>query len=386
MGYWYWRNLKKDWVQDESATNRFDLPERGAVSGLKVIVQQKNATYLCNGYNDPYPVHRISPRILGNGNYEVVNLRGRQLEAMNFWETGEMSRRLLWTVTGQTITEELFIPFGRWLGDTKYGLWLEKFGAGVQFEDTNTWDTSYVTDTYQKYTIYALMRKDPEPNLFSGGFLRKRQIVNKDTASETQYAVKIPTENKLKQLYVFTEPDLSSSTYLPVTTPFTNINALWLSIKSKEEYIWDNVSSAVVAYTMHQMYSRKAETEGLSGGGQSSATFNDSKIYERQGTAYGGFNTDFVDCVENANTNLERIIKTHTYDAAGSAVTHQYYWKAWGICPHGIIPLLMQDPMSDEADWLDAKANKDVYVEATEGASTGNWYIVTDELEKTYPT
>jgi hypothetical protein len=383
MPYWYWRNLKKDWVVDENTTNRFDLPERGAVSGLKVVVQQKNAAYLCSGYDNPYPVHRISLRILGNGNYEIVNVRGRQLEAMNFWETGEMSRRLLWTVTGQTITEELFIPFGRYLGDPKYGVFLERFGAGVQFEETNTWDTSYVSDTYQKYTIDALMRKDPEPGLFSGGFLRKRQIINKDTKTETQYGVKLPTENKLKQIYVFSEPDLSS--YVPATPIFTNLSTLWLSIKSKEEYLIDNKSAARLAYDMHQLYGRVAKTEGLSGGG-ANPSYADTKIYERQGTSLSAFNTNFNVPVENAATNLERVIKVHTYDAAGSGQVAQYYWKAWGICPHGMIPLLLQDPMGDEAEWLDALANKDVYVEFTEGNNVGNIYIVLDELQKLYPS
>jgi len=385
MGYWYWRNLKSSWVVDESATNRFDLPERGAISGLRISVQQKNAVYLCNGYNDPFPVHKIALRILGNGNFEIVNVRGRQMEAMNFWETGEMSKRILWTVTGQTLTEELFIPFGRFLGDPKFGIFLENFAAGVQFEDTNTWSTTYVSDTYQKYTIDALMRKNPEAGLFSGGFLRKRQIYNKDTAGETQFPIRLPTINKLKQIYVFTEPDLSSSTYLPATTPFTNLSTLWLSIKSKEEYIWDNKSAGDIAFMMHQRFRRAARTEGMSGGGQTTGAYCDTKIYERQGQSLAGF-TATQELYENAATNFERICKVHTTDSAGTPAARQFYWIAWGICPHGLIPLLLQDPMSDEEEWLDAEANKDVYVEGTEGASTGNWYIVLDELQKSYPT
>ena len=383
MPYWYWRNLKNAWTVDENTTNRFDLPERGAVSGLRIMVQQRNTSDLDNAYDNPYPVQRISLRILGNGNYEILNVRGRQLEAMNFWETGHMSKLLLWALRNLDLTEELFIPFGRFMGDPKYGLMLEKFGAGVQFEETNTWNTTYVTDTYQKYTIDALMRKDPEPGLFSGGFLRKRQVTNKAAASETQYGVKLPTENKLKQIYVFTEPSLTSN--LPTTVPFTELQTLWLSIKSKEEYLIDSMAASRLAYLIHQLYGRVAQTEGLTGD-TASTHYCDTKIYERQGTNSMVYNTTAGFLVEDAATNLERILKLYSKDTSGNAAGRQSYWAARGICPHGLIPLLLQNPMSDETEWLDALANKDVYVEFTEGVSTGNIYIVLDELQKSYPT
>jgi len=383
MPYWYWRNLKNAWAVDENTTNRFDLPERGAVSGLRIQVQQRNTSDLDNAYDNPYPVQRISLRILGNGNYEILNVRGRQLEAMNFWETGHMSKLLLWELRNLDLTEELFVPFGRFMGDPKYGLILEKFGAGVQFEETNTWDTTYVTDTYQKYTIDALMRKDPEPGLFSGGFLRKRQVTNKAAKSETQYGVKLPTENKLKQIYMFTEPSLTSN--LPTTVPFTELQTLWLSIKSKEEYLIDSMAASRLAYLIHQLYGRVAQTEGLTGD-TASTHYCDTKIYERQGTNSMVYNTTAGFLVEDAATNLERILKLYSKDTSGNAAGRQSYWAARGICPHGLIPLLLQDPMSDETEWLDALASKDVYVEFTEGVSTGNIYIVLDELQKSYPT
>ena len=387
MGYWYWRNLKSGWTQDESATNRFDLPEQGYLSGLKIVVQQKNATYLCDGYDDPYPTQKINPRILGNGNEEIIALRGKELEAINFWETGKMSQNLLWTISGQTLSEQLYLPFGRYMGDMKKGLILEKWKSGVQFEDTNTWSTSYVTDTYQKYDIWGLFRKNPEAGLFSDGYLSKKHISDEDSAARTQHAVKLPTRNKLKQVYLFTEPDLTNvTTYLPSITPYSNITNVWLSIKSKEEYIIDSVASSVLAYMIHQLYGRVAETGGLSGG-SNTTLYLDTKIYERQETTFGGYNTSPSAFVEDAATNLERIIKGYTYDlATPSVAVRQIYWHAKGISPHGIIPLLLQDPMSDQQDWLDAGANADVYVEATEGTSGyGKWRIVLDELQK-HPT
>lgn len=384
MGYWYWRNLKTNWTQDEAATNRFDLPDQGMLSGLRIAVQQKNAAYLCNGYDNPYPTQKINPRIMGNGNKEIIDLRGKELEAINFWDTGKMSQMILWTVSGQTITEEVFIPFGRYLGDMKMGLDLGKWSSGVQFEDTNTWSTTYVTDTYQKYTIDGLFRKNPEGNLFSEGYLSKKHIANEESTARTQHEVKLPTTNKLKQIYLFTEPDLTDvTTYLPSITPFSNISAVWLGIKTNEEYILDNMPTGQQAYQMHQQYGRVADVGGLSGGG-ATTMYIDTKIYERQETTFGTYNTNPRSFVEDAATNLERIIKGYSYDlATPTAALGQHYWHAKGICPHGIIPLLMQDPKSEQNEWLDAGQMADVSVACSEGTSGyGKWYIVLDELQK----
>jgi len=383
MGYWYWRNLWNAESVDENTTNSLDLPEKGYLSGLRIHVQQRNTSDLDNAYDNPYPTQRISIKILGNGNFEIINLRGRQLEALNFWDSGHMSRNLLWTLRDIDLSEELLIPFGRYLGDPKYGLILDNFKAGVQFQETNTWDTDYVTDTYQKYTIDALFRKNPESELFSGGFLRKRQVADESAAARTQHGVKLPTDNLLRQIHVFTEPSLTS--HLPTTVPFTELSTLWLSILSKQEYLINNMNLSNLARYMYQHFGRLARTEGLTG--DTSAThYCDTKIYERRNTGAFMFNTTAGFLVEDAATNLERILKLYTKNTSGTAAGQQAYWNAEGICPHGLIPLLLQDPMSDESAWLDAKAQGDVYVEGTEGVSTGHWYIVLDELQKTTPS
>lgn len=382
--YWYWRNIVSSRDVEESTTDRFDLPEQGAVSGLHITLQARNAVDLDNAVDLPYPTEEFSQiRLVGNGNFELVNAQARMIEAMNFWETGNMSRKLLWTLRGIDLSEEIYIPFGRYLGDPMYGLKLENFASGVQFESTNTYDTTSWTDDYTKITVDALMRKNPEGNLFSGGFLRKRVVKDKTAATETQFGVKLPTDNKLKQIYIFSQPAYSS--HLLATTPFAEVSRLWLSIKSREEYIWNNQIFGSIAYYMHQLYDRVAHTEGLTGD-QSATHYCDTKIAERQGTAVAMYNTTAGFIVEDAATNLERIAKMLTKDTSGTGAGRQMYWNAWGIAPHGMVPILMQDPASDDSQWMDAAVNKDVYVEATEGVSTGHWYIVLDELEKQYPS
>ena len=382
--YWYWRQLKSGWTLDESSTNRFDLPERGALSGLMVNLYGTHARKNVN-YAEIWPVQQTTPRIVANGNFEIMNLRGRQLHAMNWWDYGALPAEGLFEPTGWINQQTLIFPFGRYLGDPDFGIWLEKFAAGVQMEETNTISTSDYTDATSKWDVFGLFRKNPEANLFSKGFFRKRRISNKTCASESQYPFKLPTEAKLKQIYVFTEPTNTSND--PSTTPYTNINKLWLSIKSKDEFLIDGLSASYFARMIHALYGRKAHTLITAVGGTSPGHFVDTMIYERESSqmtpvySAEGYATEYDD------NNLERTCNVTTFNNAGTGTERVVYLDSIGISLHGVIPLLLIDPdKNDEQDYLDAKANADVYVEATEGASTGTWQIVLDELEKAYPS
>lgn len=384
MPYWYWRSLKDRWELDENTTNRFNLPERGHLSGLALKLTIDTATAL-HDYNNPYPFQRTDIRIVGNGNVELMDLRGRQLQAINWFETKKMPQDHVLTRTNNALTQFAYIPFGRYMGDPDFGLILQNFAAGIEFEETNTFSTTYYSDTESKLSILGLFRKNPEAGMFAGGYFKKRQIINKDAASETQYGVKLPTVNKLKQIHLFDEPDLSATTYLPACVPYTLVERLFLSIKSKEEYILNNVRSEHFAQLIHQYFKLMAQTEiwtyAVSGGG-----VTDSMIYEPTislamcNRAAGG------QVVENGNTMWERCKDLYGFNAAGTATSVNCFLKTTGILYHGLIPLLMIDPLAGEESYLDAYENRDIYVEITEGASTGNWYIVLDELQKTYPS
>lgn len=382
--YWYWRQLKNSWAIDENTTNRFDLPEQGALSGLFVAINTTNEADL-SSYDDPFPMQRISKlRIVGNGNYPIIDLMGKMVHAMNFWDRGEMTHDTLSFVDTETQNAYLYIPFGRYMGDPDYGLWLEKFASGIQWEETNNISTTYYVDGDTNMSIYALMRKNPEDNLFSKGFLQKRQIVKKDAASETQYAVKLPTENKLRQIHLFSEPTYSSGVLS--TTCFTLTQKLFLSIKSKAEYLLDNVSSTDWARFIHDYVGRRARSS-IRFRNASAGSYYDTMIDERLQGSIQLLQAAAIMPATVTATDQTRFMRMYEYDADGNA-TANHWWRATaeGILLHGDIPLLMQKPTDPEETWLDAKANKDVYVEITEGSSSGNWYLVLDELQQSYPS
>jgi hypothetical protein len=380
--YWYWRPLKQDWVIDENTTNRFMLPEQGHISGLAIQLQAKNETYL-GSYDRPYPIQRITNRILGNGNFDIINIKGRHMHALNFWDSGRMIKEGHTEVDTEQQLAFYYLPFGRKLGDKKYGLILENFAAGVEFEDSNDISTTYLQDANTKYSIWALMRKNPEPDLFSGGYLRKRQLAPKDAASETQYGVKLPTINKLRGIHLFSEPTVASGVLS--TTLFTLTQTLWLSIKSREEYILDSMPSDEWARHIHYMLGREAHTQ-IRAYSQTGGGYHDTMIAEKRNSQVQLLQrTVPAVAIGDASTDETQMQRISTYDMAGTELISRYMaLDTFGICLHGHIPLLMTKPDADEDEFLDAGADKDVYVEVTEGSSAGNWFIVLDEVQKTY--
>lgn len=383
MGYWYWRALKKALVLDENATNKFDLPERGMLSGFAIHSQGVNEADL-SAYDRPFPVQRHTKfRIVANGNVEIINAKGSQLQALDCWNRNANPSGKYSQVDTHYQRNYFFLPFGRFLGDLKMGLDLGKFAVGVEFEETNDYSTTYHVDGSQTLDVYGLFRKSPEAGLFAEGYLKKRQIIDVDAATRTQEAVKLPTDLKLRQISLFTEGDIASG--VETGNPLSTAKTLWLRVKSKEENIFANVRSREFAIWMHDIMGRKFRTEVSIMGGTGGLAYLDPMMMRCDlvsGIAHSPAQSDDDVMTLGGDTRIKKCY-TNKAGTGTAAVMAQCVCKGIGL--HGHIPLLLQDPLSESDTWLDAKEQADVYVEVTEGHSTGRWQIVLDELEKNYP-
>lgn len=386
MGYWYWRPLQTGWTLTEATTNRLDLPEAGALSGIAIQTHTINAVSGMSAQDNPWPIqHHTKVRVVGNGNVEIVNAPAKYLQAMYCWDqkidpvgyytqTASLYQRNFW-----------YIPFGRYLGDPKYGLQLENWASGVQFEETNDITAAWYQAGATQLEMYGLFWKNPSANQFPGGYLRKRQIVDNAAASRTQWGVKLPTVNLLKQIHVFVEPALSS--HLDVTSAVTELQYLWLSIKSKDEYLINNMRTIDLVNHVATVMDRKFRTGvQVMAGSTAGLGFADTMLYRRFPSLSTPVRSSLIDNSSVMDFGDRRIIRTWIQNT-GSGVADGYANViSEGHMLHGDMPLLLIDPQSDESQWFDSNANADVYVEATEGVSTGNWRIVLDELQKGMPS
>ncbi|GAH79930.1 unnamed protein product, partial [marine sediment metagenome] len=236
--YWYWRGLKRAWELNEGTTNKLPLPERGHLSGIAIHSSCKNKIKF-DVTDDPYPIQRHTKfRVIGNGNFEVINASGKHLKSVECWNDNVDPKGMYDQAIDKYQRNYITIPFGRYMGDEKYGLILENFAAGVELEETNSYDTDLYHDHEQKLDVYGLFRKRPESDCFGEGFLRKRVIVEKDTQGEVEYAVRMPTLNKIRQIYLFSEADVALG--IEAAAPIDQARYVFLYAKSKEELILNN--------------------------------------------------------------------------------------------------------------------------------------------------
>lgn len=382
--YWYWRGLKKAWVLNEGTTNKLDLPERGHLSGIAIHSKCENKIAL-DDYDEPYPIQRHTKfRIIGNGNFEVVNASGKHLKSIECWNDNVDPKGMYDQGPGKFQRNYITIPFGRYMGDEDYGLVLERFAAGVELEETNKYNIVQYKDTKQTLDVYGLFRKRPEPGCFAKGFLRKRVIIEKDALSEVQYAVRIPTLNKIRQIYLFSEADVSDGVETGV--PIYTANYVFLTTKSKEELILNNVRNRELCYWQHNHFGRLFHTHISIYTQTDGDAYVDSMIY--RGFMTGGMNhapaaADLGLMTTGGDTRIKRV---YAYAGAAAAANLIAETDFEGVALHGLTPLLVIDPYAEEDDYLDSDALKDVYVEITEGHSTGTWWLVLDELQKFYPS
>jgi len=382
--YWYWRALKKAWVLNEGTTNKLPLPERGHLSGIAIHSACLNKTKH-DTQDRPYPIQRHTKfRILGNGNFEIINASGPHLKAVECWNDDVDPKGFYSQISTHYQRNYLTLPFGRYMGDEKYGLILEKFEAGVEFEETNDYNIVNWTDTKQTLDLYGLFRKRPEADCFAEGFFRKRVIIEKDTANEVEYGVKLPTLNKLKNIYLFSEGDVASGVETGI--PIDSAKYIWLTAKSKEELIIDNARNREFCYFQHNHYGRLFRTHVTYAGGADGSTFVDSMIYRgycKSGIPHGPVVADDSVMTIGGDTRIKDVYGLRAGVGSANCFGEVDFN---GIALHGLTPLLVVDPYAEEDDYLDAGELKDVYVAITEGNNTGTWWVVLDELQKFYPS
>jgi hypothetical protein len=193
----------------------------------------------------------------------------------------------------------------------------------------------------------------------------------------------MPTENKIRQIHMFSEEDFSS--YLRATSGLTTLQTVWLGVKSKEEQILDNMGCTQLSRFLASYYGLQPITKGYWSDPGSSTHF-ETCIHDLRESVLTTNHANNNVAKEGGSSWLDSVADVIAFDMAGTATGSTGIIVSKGQALSGWLGLLMTDPVKDdETTWLDAKAMADVDVEFTEGNSAGNIYIVLEELEKTYP-
>lgn len=206
--YWQHEYEREGASMAVGTTYQLDLPENGMLGSLFLRLSADELSGYGQGVEDWRLLDKISKIIiLGNGATILKSLTGRQLQAMTFWDQGCFPPSVWRNYASNTQFEYFLLNFGRYYGDTEYGLDLARF-KNIEIQLTNT---AASTDFGAiGVTIMGAYLQDAPAGQFKG-FLRTEEWRSWTTvANETKY-LDLPTEHVLRRIILQAIPDKTTT-------------------------------------------------------------------------------------------------------------------------------------------------------------------------------
>lgn len=182
-----------------SGVETIDLPKTGILTQLDIQLAYKKVIVDDRALPDWAAVQKIE--VLVDGSTVVKSLTGRQVRALCWYNGGPFTTTgWFWSTGGSQDSYTAFpLYFGRFAGDTEYGLDLGAF-SNAQLKITwNTTTTSQDGNTYDANAsdptfTYNIMAKilDGTPTGFRNMYMQSRQVDEWTVAASTERNTEIP--------------------------------------------------------------------------------------------------------------------------------------------------------------------------------------------------
>lgn len=232
-----------------SGTHTEDLPESGILSELDVMMHMTPA-YVNDTPLPPFiAIKKIE--VLVNGSTVAKSLSGRQIKALMSYNKGPFSTAG-WYHTSHAHNvyyHHFILYFGRFAGDTKYGLDLSKY-ANPQLKIE--WDASQTSDSGATFdaaaspaVVWNIMCKllDGVPVGFTDKYVQSRQINSWTVAASSEKPTEIPRGYPLFRVIVgaryknvnwfdlinHIKLDFDNGKWLPIDMDYENVKAFQMS-------------------------------------------------------------------------------------------------------------------------------------------------------------
>lgn len=189
-------------------TYREDLPKGGLLSGLLLGVSGSSvsgATLATEAWKLLDLLGKVE--VLANGNYPIISLDWRNLQYCVLLDQHKASPGKWRNYATNTQTEYLFIPFGRYLWDTQYGLDLSRYNR-VEIRATNASSATYHSAALSLDINMCLF--DQVPGNFGAGFLRKEEFREWTTVASAWEYIELPTQHPIRGVHLQCIPDKDS--------------------------------------------------------------------------------------------------------------------------------------------------------------------------------
>lgn len=368
MGFLRFNELLLNKVVDENSYHQEDLSEAGKLTALilKVGEQTEENTPVAEGL---LPDHITKIEVIGKRDKTIKSLRGLDLCGINAYRTGRMPPYRQRSADTRYSYLELMIMFGRYIGDPLLYLDLSK-DPDIDLKITNDFGTTYWEDGQLKYTLHEIMLPDATPP--EKGYIRSYEHSYWASVSGETENKKLTPGEKVFDVWLRGAVDRNSTTGLNATDPYQVLREISVDFLNKKEKILDSLELRDLQLILGHMYGGP-----WTRGGQ---TYVGGDEYYPEG--YIGY-PDAHLYTPNESASASTFLGSMEPDAGPMHVNtdsaQDFIFLAHGWLPFNGL-LLPFDVGWPGMPLLDTEAKKPVYIRVKSNTSSGDVYMVVEEL------
>lgn len=368
MGFLRFNELALNDAVDENSYKKYDLSEAGKLTALILKVGEKNEENL------PVAEGRIEDHItklevMGKRDKTIKSLRGLDLQGINAYRTGRMPPYRHRSADTRYSYAEFMIMFGRYIGDPLLYLDLGK-DPDIDFKVTNDFGTTYWTDTELKYTIHEIFLPDATPP--EKGYMRAYEHSYWASVSGATESKKLTPGFNVFDVWLRGAVDRDSTTGANATDPYQVLREISVDFLNAKEKILDSLELRDLLFILGQMYGGPWTRAGQSYIGATNyypegfIGYPDAYLY----TLYEGAGaSSYLGSMEPDAGPM--------FVAADGA--QDFIFLSHGWLPYNGI-LLPFDIGWPGMPLLDTEAKKPVYIRVKSNTSSGDVYMIVEEL------
>jgi len=202
--FWQHEYIRDGASMTLAGTYKLDLPEFGLLGSLLVRISGAEASGYGQGAQDWKIIDEISKVVvLGDASTVIKSLTGYQVKGIEWFDQGVMAPGDWRMYATNEQREYMLINFGRWYGDTEYGLDLSKFN-NVEIQITNTATSSDFSAL--SVSIMGAYLRDAPASQFKGHMRTEEWKRWTTVAAETVYN-DLPVNYPMRRVFVQALPD-----------------------------------------------------------------------------------------------------------------------------------------------------------------------------------
>jgi hypothetical protein len=204
--------MQKEYLRESvnmalGSTYRIDLPEQGLLSSILLNIQASAVS----GYSLANELWRLQDHlgkveVIANGSQIIKSVDFKHLQFFSWMRQGIVPFFNWRNYASNTMREFAVINFGRWIGDTEYGLDLSRYD-NVELRITNASSASITADDLTLSLLQVFMRDGA--GAFKGHLRTELWRQWTAVSDEIKYLV-LPTEYPISGIYLRALPETSS--------------------------------------------------------------------------------------------------------------------------------------------------------------------------------